>query len=157
MKTDYPDIIKEIEETLINYMSENDFKLLETEIPDKWKYSIKKLAYPDEFFNCFEDYQKSVGNLKKEDFFSRLKNDHPSDEEIEKTKEISKLLNFENGEELKYLYLKSDVLLLTCVFKKFIKVSGKEFGINPLLCFSTWLYLAVWFEIYKSNITNTWK
>ena len=35
-----------------------------------------------------------------------------------------------------YLYLKSDVLLLTCVFEKFIKVSVKEFGINPLYCVS---------------------
>ena len=29
--------------------------------------------------------------------------------------------NFKNGEELKEIYLKSDVLLLTCVFKNFIK------------------------------------
>ena len=32
--------------------------------------------------------------------------------------------------------MKSDVLLLACVFEKFIKVSIKEFGINPLYCVS---------------------
>ena len=32
--------------------------------------------------------------------------------------------------------MKSDVLLLTCVFEKFIKVSANEFGINPLYCVS---------------------
>ena len=53
-------------------MGENDPKLLKTEFSDKWKYS-KKLAYPNEFSNCIEDYQKSVDNLKKEDFFSQLK------------------------------------------------------------------------------------
>ena len=41
------------------------------------------------------------------------------------------------------LYLKSDVLLLTCVFEIFIKVSVNEFGNNPLYCVSlpgyTWL------------------
>ena len=30
--------------------------------------------------------------------------------------------------------MKSDVLLLTCVFEIFIKVSVNEFGINPLYC-----------------------
>ena len=30
--------------------------------------------------------------------------------------------------------LKSDVLLLACVFEKFIKVSVNEFGFNPLHC-----------------------
>ena len=32
--------------------------------------------------------------------------------------------------------MKSDVLLLTCVFEKFIKVSFNEFEINPLYCVS---------------------
>ena len=32
--------------------------------------------------------------------------------------------------------MKSDVLLLACVFEKFIKVSVNEFGINPLYCIS---------------------
>ena len=34
------------------------------------------------------------------------------------------------------MYLKSVVLLLACVFEKFIKVSVNEFDINPLNCVS---------------------
>ena len=117
-------------------MGENDPNNLKTEFPEKRKYLTKKLAYPYEYFNCIEDYQKPVDNLKKEDFFSKLKNDCPSDEEIERTKEIIKFFNIKNGEELTYRYLKSDVLLLTCVFEKFIRVSVNEFGINPLYCVS---------------------
>ena len=41
-----------------------------------------------------------------------------------------------NGEELTKLFLKSDVILLTCVFEKIIKVSTNEFGINPIYCVS---------------------
>ena len=74
--------------------------------------------------------------MKKEDFFGYSKNDYPNDEEIERTKEISKLFSIKNGEELTELFLKSDVLLLTCVFQKFMKVSINEFGINPLCCVS---------------------
>ena len=117
-------------------MGENDLKLLKTEFPDKWKFLNKKLAYPYEFFNCIEDYQKTVDKLKKEDFFSKLKNKCPDDEEIERTKEIIKVFDIKNGEELTQIYLKSDVLLLTSVFEKFIKVSFIEFDINPLYCVS---------------------
>ena len=109
---------------------------MKTEFPDKWKNSTKKLAYPNENFNGLDDYQKTVDNLKKKDFFSKLKNDYPSDEEMERTKEIIKLFKSKNGEELTQLYIKSDVSLLAYVYEKFIKVSANEFGINPLYCFS---------------------
>ena len=42
----YPDEIEKSEETLFNYMGENDPKILITEFADSnWKYLIKKLAY----------------------------------------------------------------------------------------------------------------
>ena len=117
-------------------MGKNDFKILKTGFPDKWKFLTKNLAYPYEYFNCIDDYQKPADNLKKEHFFSKLKNDYPSDEEIERTKEIMKKFDIKNGEELTEIFLKSDILLLACVFEKFIKVSVNEFGFNPLYCVS---------------------
>ena len=68
------------------------------------------------------DYQKPVDNLKKQNSFGKLKNGYPDDEEIERTKDIIKRFLIKSGEELTELYLKSDVLLLACVFEKFIKV-----------------------------------
>ena len=62
-------------EALLNYIGENDLNILKTEFPDnKWKYLTKKLAYPYDYFNSLDDYQKPVYNLKKEDFLSNLKN-----------------------------------------------------------------------------------
>ena len=55
---------------------------------------------------------------------------------IERKKEFFETFNNNIGEELTQLYLKSDVLLLACVFEKFTKVSTNEFGINPLYCVS---------------------
>ena len=92
---------------------------------------------PYEYFNSIEDYQKPVHNLEKEDIFSKLKNYYPSDEEIERTKENIKLFNIKNGEELTQIFLESNILLLTCVFQTFIKVSFNEFDINPLYCVSS--------------------
>ena len=132
LEKDYLKEIKELEEALLNYMGENDLKILKTGFPDKRKYLTKKLAYPYEFFNSIDDYQKPVDDLKKEDFFSKLKNKCLDDEEIQRTMDIIKRFNIKKGEELTEIYLKSDVLLLACVFEKFIKVSINEFDINLL-------------------------
>ena len=123
-------------DSLVKNLDNDDFIILKKEFPDKWQYLNKKLAYPYEYFNCIDDYQKPVNELKKEHFFSKLKNGYPDDEEIQRTKDIIKRFNIKNGEELTQLYLKSDVILLADVFEKFIKISIEEYGINPLYCVS---------------------
>ena len=90
-----------------------------------------------------------MDNLKKEDFFSKLKNDYPSDSEIERTKEIVELFNNKNGEELTKLYLKSDVILSADFFENFMKVSIEEFDNNPLSCVTLPGY------IYQCGLKNT--
>ena len=73
LKKFYPEEIENLEEALLNYIGENDLKILKTGFPDMWKYLTKKLAYPYEYFNNIDEYQKPVDNLKKEYFFSKLK------------------------------------------------------------------------------------
>ena len=68
LKKDYPDEIKKLEEALLDFMGENDLKTLKTGCPDKWKYLTKKLAYPYEYFNSIDDYQKPVDNLVRKRF-----------------------------------------------------------------------------------------
>ena len=132
LKKKNPDKINELEEAFLDYIEENDLKLLKTEFPDKWKYLTKKLAYPYECFNSIEDYNKPVDNLENKNFFSKLKNKCPDDIEIDRTREFIKNFNIKDGKELTELYCQSDVLSLTCVFEKFIEVSQNEFGISPL-------------------------
>ena len=84
---------------LVENLDDDDFKILKKEFPDKWQYLNKKLAYVYEYFNSIEDYKKPNNDLKKEDFFGKLKNDYPDDVEIERTKEIIKLFNIKDGME----------------------------------------------------------
>ena len=65
-----------------------------------------------------------------------MKNKRPSEEQIQRTKEILKIFNIENGEELTKLHCKSEVILLSDTFEKFIKVSFNGFGINLFYCVS---------------------
>ena len=44
LKKDYRNKINELEEALIDYMGENDLKILKTGFPDTWKYLTEKLA-----------------------------------------------------------------------------------------------------------------
>ena len=137
LKKDYPEEIKNLEEALLDYMGENDLKVLKTQFPDEWKFLTKKLAHPYEYFNSIDDFRKKpVDNLKKEDFFSKLKNKCPDDEELERTMDFIEKFNIKIGEKLTDIYLKNDVSLLACVFEKYIKVSVNEFGFNPLYCVS---------------------
>ena len=46
LKKDYPNEIKNLEEALLNFIGENDLKILKTGFTDKWKYLTRKLAYP---------------------------------------------------------------------------------------------------------------
>ena len=103
--------IEKVEEALLSSLGDNDLKISKPEFADSnWKYLIEKKAYPFEIFNVIDDSQKPVDILKKEDFFSNIKNEYPSDEGIERTKEKIKLFDVKNGEELTHLYLKSYVL-----------------------------------------------
>ena len=80
LKKGYPKVIKNLEEAKLDYMGENDLKILKTGFPNKWKNLTEKLVYPYEHFNNIDDYQKPVDNLAKEYFFSKLKNKCPDDE-----------------------------------------------------------------------------
>ena len=70
----------------------------------------KKLADPFDFLNNIDDYKNPVDKLRKEDFFSKLKNECLDDEQIQRIKGIVKIFDIKKGEELTKLYLKSDVL-----------------------------------------------
>ena len=70
LKKDYPDKCEKLEDALLNFMGENDLKILR--FPDEWKYLNKKLANPYEFFNSVKDYEIPVDNLKKKHLFTKL-------------------------------------------------------------------------------------
>ena len=74
--------------------------------------------------------------MKKEDFFTKLKNKYPDDDEVQRTKETIKIFDSENADDLTKLCLRSDVILIADLFENFINISIEEFGINPLYCVS---------------------
>ena len=59
---------------------------METELPVGWKFlTIKKLE-PTNVSKALMIFKNPVNNSRTEDFSAKLKNNYPSDEEIETTK-----------------------------------------------------------------------
>ena len=90
--------------------------------------------------------------MEKEDFFTKLKNKCPDNEEIQRRRDIIGLFKVKNGEKLLQLYCKGDVISLAEVFEKFRKVSVEEFDINPLYCVS--LPGFIWQCGFKNTVIN---
>ena len=78
--------------------------------------------------------------MKKEDFFSELKNKCPDDSEIERTKQVIEIFGVKNVEEKTRLYMKAGIILLADIFEKKIKISTEEYGIDRLNCVSVCSY-----------------
>ena len=90
----------------------------------------RNLAYPYEKGNNIESFYKPL-KLGREDFFSTLKQSYPGFEEIIRTPAIIVKNKITNIKELTMLYLKTDVLLLTDIFRNYIHTCKKAYGINP--------------------------
>ena len=80
-------------EELVKTLDNDDFDILKKQFPNKWEYLNKKLAYPYEYFNSTDDYEKPPEIFfSKKNFFSKLKkNACPSDEKIGRKKLLEHL------------------------------------------------------------------
>ena len=87
-----------------------------------------KTLYPYEYI-ALDSYNNLMDNLKKEDFKSSLHNKLPTQEEVD---------NFNNenshktGKDLTIEYLQNDVEILDYCMNEYVKLSMKEFKLNPL-------------------------
>ena len=53
---------------MVKTLDDDDLKILKKEFPNRWIDSIEKLAYPYEYFNCLDEYQKPLKKFKERRF-----------------------------------------------------------------------------------------
>ena len=68
LKKVFPDEIENLEETLNNYISDSDRKILKPEICDMWNYLVNQLACFHEYFKSLDEYQKPVTSSRMKTF-----------------------------------------------------------------------------------------
>ena len=97
---------------------------------EKLELVKKKGINPCEYFNSFGKFKET--NLPDIDkFFSLLKDRGISEKEYQRACDVWKVFKIKNLGQYHDLYLKTDVLLLTDVFEKFIGVCLKNYGLDP--------------------------
>ena len=87
-----------------------------------------KTLYPYEYFGL-DHYQEVIANLKIDDFKSSLSKKLPTQEEIYS---FNKEHSHKTGQKLTIEYLQNDVETLDYCMNDYVKLSMKEFGLNPL-------------------------
>ena len=78
-------------------------------------------------------YDNLIGNLKIEDFKSSLHNKLPTQEEVDN---FNKDNSHKTGKDLTIERLQNDVEILGYCMNEYVKLSMKEFKLNPLHYFS---------------------
>ena len=90
-----------------------------------------KTLYPYEYFglDSLGTTTKSYNNLKIEDFKSSLHNKLPTQEDVDI---FNKDSSHKTGKDLTIEYLQNDVEILDYCMNEYVKLSMKEFKLNPL-------------------------
>ena len=76
-----------------------------------------------------KSYQEVIGNLKIDNFKSSFSNKLPTQEEVDS---FNKDNSNKNGKDLTIEYLQNDVEILDYCMNEYVKISMKEFKLNPL-------------------------
>ena len=83
------------------------------------------------------DYVSSIDKLKekklpsKDEFYSKLYDEHISDEDYQHAIQVWNTFNCQTLQDYHVLYLKSDVFLLADVFENFRKTCLKHYKLDP--------------------------
>ena len=93
----------------------------------------KKGVYPYDFMDNFEKFNQKTKNQ----FYSILNDQHITDDEYYHAKKVWKTFNIKTMGEYHDLYLVSDVLLLTDVFKNFRKTCMQYYKLDPCHYFTS--------------------
>ena len=105
---------------------------------EKASLFTRKGVYPYDYMDSL-DRLSETKLLPKEAFYSRLNKSHISDEDYEHAQKVWREFDCKTMRDYHDLYLKSDVLLLTDVFKNFRYLCLKNYELDP-----TWVLYSTW-------------
>ena len=122
---------------LVRNLLNNDFKYLCKEFSGELLKLVKeKGLYPYEYMNSFKKFSEDKLPDKCE-FFNSLKDECISEKDYQRANNVWNAFKMKAMGDYRDLYLKTDVLLLTEVFKTFIETCLNYYGLDPCHYFSS--------------------
>ena len=97
---------------------------------------VKKGVYPYDYMDSFEKFNDSK-LPSKEEFYSRLNDEHISDEDFTHAKKVWETFKMKDMGYYHDLYLNSDILLLADVFENFRKTCLEYYKLDPCHYFTS--------------------
>ena len=124
-------------DALVRHLSDNGFKHLSREFSGDLLELVKENeVYPYEYMNSFKTF--SVDKLPNRcEFYSSLKDGYISEKDYLHAVKLWIEFKMKSLGDYLDLYLKTDVLLLTDVFKKFSNTCLKYYGLDPCHYYSS--------------------
>ena len=124
-------------DSLVKNLSDHDFMCLSEEFSGKFLKLVKqKGVYPYEYMDSFEKFFEDK-LPDKYDFFSSLRDKCISEKDYFKDIIVWNVFKMNTMGDYHDLYLKTDVLLLSDAFEKFIKTCLDYYGLDPCHYFSS--------------------
>ena len=102
---------------------------------EKLDLMSQKGVYPYDFMDSFDKFNEKLP--PKEEFYSRLNDEHLSDEDYKHAQNVWNTFNLQNMGEYHDIYLKSDILLLADVFENFRKTCLEYYKLDPCHYFTS--------------------
>ena len=129
----FTDSFKFLQTSLANLVSNlqpSDLKNLNRVFKDQSSLLTRKGCYPYDYVSSI-DILKETKLPSKDLFYSKLYDEHISDEDYQHAIKVWDTFNCKTIKDYHDLYLKSDVLLLADVFENFRKTCLKHYKIDP--------------------------
>ena len=123
-------------DSLVKNLSDKDFKYLSEEFSDEFLKLVKqKGVCPYEYMDSFERFSEDLPDKFK--CFSSLKDEYISEKDYQSADNIWNVFQMNTVGDYHDLHLKTNVLLLADVFKKFINTCLNYYGLDPCHYFSS--------------------
>ena len=115
---------------LVSNLQPSDFKNIKSIIKENLSLLARKGCYPYDYVSSIDKFQETK-LPSKEDFYSKVNDEHISDEDYQHAINVWETFNCKKIQDYHDLYLKSDVLLLADVFENFRKTCLKHYKLDP--------------------------
>ena len=122
-------------DSLVEATPKDELKITST-ISNGSDLLYKKGIYPYEYMDSFEKFSET-SLPKKEDFYSKLNDDHITEYEYAHAKKVWKTFDCKTLGDYHDLYVKTDVALLADVFENFRKLCLQQYGLDPAHYFTS--------------------